>query len=541
MSGRDLIQNFSWQGFRGESIESLKEKLPSLLDTVFAKLSSTVEVKKNLYRSVFRLPELDPNLGTLYLKRYRFPRLSDKLKYFFLPTRAEVEWEVARGLAAKGVNTLEALAYGEKKSGLFFQDAFFLSKEIPAARTLDRFLADLGGAERGQFFESLAKFLAELHNKEVHHRDLHQSNLLARDGSPVELFLLDLHTAKLGGALTVTERKMHLAQCLYSLRHFFSKEQSQRFLEQYRGFAQSQLHPRDLLWKDVERQLKAIEDKQARSRDKRCVVESSAFEVRKNISCGTYRRRDFPFEWIEKALVAHEKHPQTVLKEEGRSRVTQVKVEESGKSLCVKEIRSEGFLQSLTESFRGSRGKRAWKAAHALHRRGISIPVAYALQESLFLGLPQSSAVIMDYLEDCHPLLRFLENRYPTLSRIQKKQFLENFARFVASVHRAGIYHRDFQTRNVLVDYKTQNPNDAWKFFLIDLESVDMGAKLNLRRRLRNLMQLNDSPTTVSRTDRQRFLRSYQSALGIPVSKQEIREVSLATQARRDRAAQIKR
>ena len=503
------------------------------------------EVKRNLYRSVFRVPELGDGIGRLYLKRYRFPRLGDKLKGLWR-NRAKTEWRNARELWRLGIPTFAPLAHGLETRWGLPHEAILVSREIEDADPLDRFLETLPGERRPELLRETARLVAALHRHAVHHRDLHQSNCLARLREKVEIFLVDLHTVRVGGELTEREKVSQLARLLHGLRGTLRREEMLRFLEEYLRESGERLGEPPALLERLEQRIQRIERRHACSRDKRCLVRSSAFAVRKGLFRRLYRRRELEARAILAAIAEHrrilsEAREDLVLKREGRSRVTRLPAPAAGPPLCVKEIGPGGPLAFLEGIGCGSRGKRAWKGAHALTRRAIPTPRAFALEERCFLGIPVRTYLLTEYLEGTTSVWEFLETTYPALPREDRRRFLQALAHLVASLHRENLYHRDLQLRNLLVRRQAEpgSGERGWQILVIDLESLAPGPRLDERRRLRNLMQLLDSPLTVGRTDKQRFLKLYETFLGRRHGKEEVREVVGLLGRRRSRAARI--
>lgn len=551
MSETLQTESFTWRGLAGEAASCLAPGITQWLEylgNAGQAPAGAIPVKSNLYRSVWKIETPPTSLpgagGAIYLKRYRFPRFSDRMKYTFFETRAEVEWKIAHGLAARGIASFTPLLYAERKTAGIPSEALFVSREIVGAQPLDRFLEKLSPAARESLLGKIAEFLASMHGKGVHHRDLHQSNLLGLNPAAPQLALVDLHTARLGGRVSRRERIANLAQLLHSLRPSLLPQERTQILDHYRRVAPHVFPDGPRLAAAIEQRIWRIDRRQARSRDKRCLVRSSVYEVKRGPFAHLYRRREWPATKIEEAIARHRQAPalpgSVVLKKEGRSLVTQIPWEANANSaatrLCVKEIGPGGLGSLIEETLRGSRGRRAWAASHALTRRGIPCPKAFGLYEKMAFGIPHRSHLVTEFLEGTQSLLNFLEKIFVGLTREEKKSFLHALAKLVASLHREGLYHRDLQTRNILV---RERAPAGWELFVIDLESVRPRVRLGIKRRLRNLMQLNDCPRTASRADRLRFLRAYEKEMGSKLTKEELQSVLAATKARLDRAARL--
>jgi hypothetical protein len=78
-------------------------------------------------------------------------------------------------------------------------------------------------------------------------------------------------------------------------------------------------------------------------------------------------------------------------------------------------------------------------------------------------------------------------------------------ARWLRRAHDAGVYHDDWSAKNILV----AEAAGKWAFTLLDFESISPFKPLTRRRKIKNLAQLSDIPSGVSRTDKMRFLIAY--------------------------------
>ena len=73
-------------------------------------------------------------------------------------------------------------------------------------------------------------------------------------------------------------------------------------------------------------------------------------------------------------------------------------------------------------------------------------------------------------------------------------------------LHDSGVYHGDLKANNIIV----KESNDTWNFFYLDLDWVWFKKWLTLRKKIKNLSQLNASlPHCITYTDRLRFYRTY--------------------------------
>jgi serine/threonine protein kinase len=87
-----------------------------------------------------------------------------------------------------------------------------------------------------------------------------------------------------------------------------------------------------------------------------------------------------------------------------------------------------------------------------------------------------------------------------------KREFIRLGARALREFHSKKIYHKDLSPKNLLVNTM---PNGKLRFYCVDSDSVQFPLRLSLRRRIKNLAQLNGVPTCITTTDKIRFYKEY--------------------------------
>jgi tRNA A-37 threonylcarbamoyl transferase component Bud32 len=93
--------------------------------------------------------------------------------------------------------------------------------------------------------------------------------------------------------------------------------------------------------------------------------------------------------------------------------------------------------------------------------------------------------------------------------RLELRDRIPALARLIRQLHERGLAHRDLKAANILTSERAGDP----RFWFIDLVGVRR-MSINAKRRAQNLARLLASfaeHPLVSRTDRLRFLRSYQA------------------------------
>src|SRR5262249_41006390 len=116
-------------------------------------------------------------------------------------------------------------------------------------------------------------------------------------------------------------------------------------------------------------------------------------------------------------------------------------------------------------------------------------------------------------LDSAQPLSQFIIETLPQMPPSARTRYRMELAhqlgRFMARVHRAGIWHRDLHAGNILV----QLSDDEMRLFLIDLHAVTCRSHLAWPTRRDNLVIFNRwFSLFAERTDRRRFWEAYSSA-----------------------------
>jgi serine/threonine protein kinase len=143
-------------------------------------------------------------------------------------------------------------------------------------------------------------------------------------------------------------------------------------------------------------------------------------------------------------------------------------------------------------------------AANSMRARGFPSLKPLALMERKnWLGL-QESFLFMEVLEEDQEMDRYILEGFEDLNR--KRLFIKAFARWLDSLHRMSLYHKDMKTCNILVSQR----GETWNFHLLDFEDILVEEKVNRKKLFRNLLQLNTStPKVMTKADRFRFFKEY--------------------------------
>ncbi len=181
-------------------------------------------VKDQKKIKVGRVPvEVGGEIRRVYLKRYNTFSWRYRLGSLFVRSGAFRSWLGAGILMNAGFHTAKPIAAVERRSWGMLTGSFYLSEEIPAARTVDDFwnqdLLPAGGVEgsrrRREFLNSLAKLFRSLHEIGIYHNDLKDANILFCSDNGQQggsFYLLDLEGIRSYRRLSGRRRLKNLVQ-----------------------------------------------------------------------------------------------------------------------------------------------------------------------------------------------------------------------------------------------------------------------------------------------------------------------------------------
>jgi tRNA A-37 threonylcarbamoyl transferase component Bud32 len=285
-----------------------------------------------------------------------------------------------------------------------------------------------------------------MHRSGMLHGDFHLGNLLVSDGRVV---LTDLQSSRFLPYVPRVLRDRELGYLAYSLGEPLPRElEPQRFWY----WVRAQRH-----W---------------RSRTRRCVMESGSFTRFEAGGARGFRRRDADESALRRAL-------------EGLAGAHAIKEAEAGRLL-----RSGRWIVKEHRSARVAR--RAWRAGHGLEVRGIRTGRALAWA-GRWLVMEDAGDTVTDWVEQSFQAAPDAEQEDLGLA----------LGDLLAALHRRGIYHADLKANNI-----------AWRPGmpprLLDYGRVHFGYRVPLRRRIKNLAQLNAAlPDVVPSRLRERGFQRY--------------------------------
>ena len=146
----------------------------------------------------------------------------------------------------------------------------------------------------------------------------------------------------------------------------------------------------------------------------------------------------------------------------GRNEIRLFEVE--GAKLVVKRYKKHDIIKTLVYTFfRKNKARRSYENAVSLRQRGFQTPREVAYMECSLAGLTTQVYYVCAYTgsEPIRPRLIEQEPFDETLATA--------YARYVASLHEAGVLHRDLNPTNVLF---ITSPTTQYTFELIDINRM---------------------------------------------------------------------
>jgi tRNA A-37 threonylcarbamoyl transferase component Bud32 len=356
-----------------------------------------------------------------------------------------------------------------------------------------------------------------MHDAGFRHPDLHPDNIMVDAGqTPTAFRLVDLHSCRRSSVVSDRARMADLAKMTFSLRGFLGEAQLREMLSAYRPDAdEAELTATLIKLVDA---ADTLEKKRVKSRAKRCLKTSGSFAVETVGDKKLYRGKEFSADAV---LGCVERHKEIwassgpgVVKRSAKSVLTRF---ESfigrDEYLYVKEFKNRGMIRLLETTFHTHRGKRAWKVGHRLLWLGVPCAELIALVEERRFGHIGASYLIMKEIPDASRLSVFLLRNYFRISggltreeALQKRELIRLGACALRGLHSKRIYHKDLSAKNLLV---SRDEDGRPCFNWVDTDSIVFPQRLSLRRKIKNLSQLNGLPACVTTADRVRFYKEY--------------------------------
>ncbi len=485
--------------------------LPAHLDLADHLMSGTARViKHGPHRTVYKI-----SLGefNIFWKHCRISDLGSYLRQCIRPPKARLEFDRAIALAARGIDTVEPLAWG-KSWWRPFGPSHLITRELVGATPLHAILLERGtGRARREAAELLGAYLAQLHEAGVAHPDLHPGNILVvidRSGEP-RFHLLDIHNVRIGAPLTPEQSRENLA--VFNRWFMMRSERSDRlrFWRRYaevRRFGTDKAHTLAIA---IEKRTFLSNLTFWKKRDNRCVTSNRYFQRVRTSEAFGHAVKEFDPGFLGELLadvdLPFRDPARRRLKDSPSSTVVEIVVPTpSGpRAMIYKRFRLKKRLAAIANRFRHSAALRSWRMGHALLDRGLPTPKPWLVLHRRGLSGPREGYLLCEKVESTTDLHDYLTG---LVSVDEKRDAVADLGRLLRRLHETGIGHRDLKASNLLAARTAAGHS----FHFIDLVGVRLKERLSESKRARDLTRLNASfsySPRITHTDRLRFLRAY--------------------------------
>lgn len=506
-------------------------------------------VKKGPHRVVYRV-----QLGTLtfFVKHNLAPDWRAWLRQWIRPSKARMEFDRARGIAERGIDTVIPLGFGEPLTRFGNGESFLLTLALENTQPLQQFLATtlvaIGGLRHARLRQDLARqlgnWVARLHDAGICHNDFHAGNILVRLGvnDQIELFLVDLNAVHLGKPMKwrASLKNLVMLNRWFALRA--SRGDRLRFWRAYYKARFTRITPPGpacpqnprILALDLERRTLRSNLYFWHRRDARCQENNRYY--RKVKGPGTVGHAVADLDRADlKQLMADPDAPflnpgDKLLKDARSSTVIELELRVAGevRKVIYKRFRVTRWHDPMRSVVRATEAMRSWVHGQGLCERGLPTPRPLAVFHRRRWGMYHEGYLITEKIDNAQTLMQFLKQveDLPPLARLRRVRLqIAQAARIVREMHRRRLGHRDLKANNVLVSKDPRAlsypghasnlgllPNLPSSIWIIDLVGVERHRYVCWSRKVQNLTRMNASffgSPSLTRTDRLRFLREY--------------------------------
>ncbi len=404
-----------------------------------------------------------------YIKRYFHHAVSLRpLKFFFKPTQARQEWELAQQLEARDIPIVRHVALGERRTWAGTQESILITEGFDGLP-----LIYVPGIDP----LAVQRFVEHMHHQGVLQADLHPGNLLVRK-EPFELRLVDLHGTRVLAQLSAEERNANLALLRVFLPIAVSAEVQRLSVARRRTL----FYERSARWARHNRDFVPVR------------LGGINWQVRSALRTAAVDRvLADPDGFLEnRAQILKPGRTSTVGKADG---------------LVLKRFNFRKLENLVKDLFRPSRARRAFRAAYHLELLGIPTARPIAAADRRIGGILARSYFLMEEVVGAVDLGKLLRGGWaPELDAVKQAALL------IAKLHNEGFSHRDLKESNLVL-------GAAGKLFLLDLDGLRFFREISSRRAALDLGRLArgvEKFPAVTANHRRAFLKAYCRARGLP-------------------------
>ena len=461
------------------------------------------------------------NQASFYIKQYTTRHLRDAIKSVFSISKARKEWNKSHELLRNHLLTAEPVAVGEKRHFGILKDCCIISKAIPHTQSVKELLLAIqqspsgyNPSQKNLLMKNLISYVRTMHDCGIFHGELHAENILVNPDDTAVFYLLDLGRTQFTKELPLSRRIQELSRLAYSIIDACTNEEIKELITNYTN-QPPESKDREIFHKAVFKEISGIKRRLWHSRSRKCLKNNNVFKCTTHGNYKIHTRNEWEVNKLTDLIKNHnfsvkENLPGT-LKISAKIAITRLPASHgTTESACIKEYKYPSSFKRFLYSFCNSPARRAWFAAHGLIALNVKTPKPIALIEEKRFGILRKSFIVTEDITASLPCNKYISetfhNPYDKAASRKKRIFLSCLAASFRQLHDSGIYHRDLKANNIII----KELPDTWNFFYLDLDRVCFDKTITLKKKIKNLSQLNASlPNCITYTDRLRFYLSY--------------------------------
>ncbi len=223
---------------------------------------------------------------------------------------------------------------------------------------------------------------------------------------------------------------------------------------------------------------------------------------------------DMPGEWLKDPDALFRRSDAEIIKDQRKIKVARVPVTLAGgsKGIYVKRFNVFSWRYRLGSVFMASGAMRALRGAQLLSQQNIPAACALAAVEFRSWGMVTKSFFLTEEISGGKTADAYWREELQRATRVdapaRRRMFLRRLASLFRGLHDRNIYHNDLKDANILVvggdDHRPES------LYLLDLEGIRRYRSLSVRRRIKNVVQLNRTlGCYLRRVDKLVFTKSY--------------------------------
>jgi tRNA A-37 threonylcarbamoyl transferase component Bud32 len=203
-----------------------------------------------------------------------------------------------------------------------------------------------------------------------------------------------------------------------------------------------------------------------------------------------------------------------IIKDQKKIKVARVKIKLQGdvKTVYLKRYNAFSWRYRFGSLFQSSGALKSLDGAAILSESGIRTARPLAAVDSRSWGMLNRSFFLSEEIENGKTADAYWREELLTMKGKEgtwrRKRFLQGIGELFRCLHQQNVYHNDLKDANILVQPGLSTGGE--RFYLLDLEGIRRYRRLNRRRQIKNLVQLNRTLGKYLRaTEKLRFLESY--------------------------------